>query len=94
MSDRITRIRALLQQGLSPQSCEVEDESALHAGHAGAAGGAGHYRVRIVASAFAGRSRLARHRLVYDCLHDLMQAEIHALAIVALDPSEATGGAS
>lgn len=86
--NRVERIRELLQQGFSPVSCVVEDESALHAGHAGAASGGGHFRVHIVADAFAGKNRLARHRLVYDCLHDLMQADIHALAIVALAPSE------
>lgn len=92
MNDRVERIRARLEQELAPLSCEVGDDSALHAGHAGAASGAGHYRVRIVAEAFAGKSRLARHRLVYDCLHDLMHADIHALAIIALAPSEATDG--
>lgn len=60
----------------------------MHAGHAGAASGGGHYRAHIVAAVFAGKSRLARHRLVYDCLDDLMQADIHALAIIALAPSE------
>ncbi|MDO8300985.1 BolA family transcriptional regulator [Lacisediminimonas sp.] len=92
MNQRVQRIQAMLEQGLQPLACEVEDESALHAGHAGAASGGGHYRVRIVAPAFAGKARLARHRLVYDCLHDLMQADIHALAIIALAPSEVPGG--
>lgn len=93
MSQRIEQMRALLSQGLAPQELQIDDESHLHVGHAGAAGGAGHYRVRVVAEAFAGKNRLARHRLVYDCLRNLMQAEIHALAIVALTPAEATGDA-
>ena len=63
----------------------------MHAGHAGAASGGGHYRLRLVATCFEGCSRVARHRLVYDCLDDMMQSEIHALAITALAPSELTG---
>jgi BolA protein len=70
----------------------VEDESALHVGHAGAASGGGHYRVRLVSSRFEGQNRVMRHRLVYDCLRDLMQQDIHALAIVALTPAEAEAG--
>ncbi|MBL8470255.1 MAG: BolA family transcriptional regulator [Rhodocyclaceae bacterium] len=73
---------------LAPLKLEIEDESARHAGHAGAAGG-GHYRITIVAPAFAGASRLARHRMVYDALLPLMQHGIHALAITALSPDEA-----
>ena len=64
----------------------VEDESHLHAGHAGAAGGAGHFRIRIVAEAFRGMSPVARHRLVYAALADMLESEIHALAIEALPP--------
>lgn len=89
MSDRVSRIRQKISDGLSPIQCEVEDESAMHAGHAGAASGGGHYRVRLVSSRFEGLGRLARHRLVYDCLGDMMHREIHALAIVAMTPSEA-----
>ena len=89
MKARIERIRTLLQAGLSPLECQVEDESALHAGHAGAASGGGHYRLRLVSSRFEGQPRLARHRLVYDALHDMMQNDIHALAITALTPAEA-----
>ena len=88
--DRQRRIRALLNATFSPTACLLEDESALHAGHAGAASGGGHYRLRLVAPAFEGHGRVARHRLVYDCLRDMMQVEIHALAITALTPSEAT----
>ena len=86
---RIARIKALLEAALTPVACEVEDESALHAGHAGAASGGGHYRLRLVSSRFEGQPRVARHRLVYDALHDLMQEDIHALAINALTPAEA-----
>ena len=86
---RIARIKALLDASLAPVACEVDDESALHAGHAGAASGGGHYRLRLVSSRFEGQPRLARHRLVYDALHELMQDDIHALAITALTPTEA-----
>lgn len=86
---RPARIRERLLATFSPDECLVEDESALHAGHAGAASGGGHYRVRLVSNLFEGKNRVNRHRLVYDCLSDLMQQEIHALAIVALTPSEA-----
>lgn len=89
MNDRAKRIEQHLRATFSPTVCQVEDESALHAGHAGAASGGGHFRVRIVSSRFEGQARLARHRLVYDCLDDMMQHEIHALAITALTPSEA-----
>jgi BolA protein len=88
MNDRVTRIRRKISDGLSPLQCEVEDESALHAGHAGAASGGGHYRLRLVSPKFEGLGRLARHRLVYDCLGDMMHKEIHALAIVAMTPLE------
>lgn len=88
MTDRMERIRARLLATFSPVECLLIDESHLHAGHAGAASGAGHYRLRLVSDRFEGLNRVSRHRLVYDCLHDLMHADIHALAIVALTPSE------
>ena len=82
------QIEARLKAALAPLEFELENDSARHAGHAGAASG-GHYNVRIVSAAFTGRNRVARHRLVYDALADLMQNGIHALAIVALAPGEA-----
>jgi BolA protein len=87
---RIAQIKARLESGLATLACEVEDESALHAGHAGAASGGGHYRLRLVSARFEGKARIARHRLVYDALHDMMQQDIHALAITALTPAEAS----
>lgn len=74
---------------LVPLALDIEDESALHAGHPGARGGGGHFRVRIVSTEFAGHNRLARHRMVYAAMGDMMQREIHALAIQALTPDEA-----
>lgn len=85
-ADRIALIRERLA-ALSPLSLDVEDESHLHAGHAGAAGGAGHYRLRIVADCFNGLTPVARHRLVYHHLQDLIPHSIHALAIDAQAPN-------
>lgn len=88
MSPREERMLALLREAFAPLECQLEDDSAKHAGHAGAASGAGHYRLRLVSARFEGQNRISRHRLVYDCLRDLMQAEIHALNIIAVAPSE------
>ncbi|WP_124951298.1 BolA family protein [Sulfuriferula thiophila] len=73
---------------LQPSLLEIEDESALHAGHAGAKSGGGHYRLRIVSQAFAQQNTLARHRLVYATLGNLMQNKIHALSITAYSTEE------
>ena len=85
---RVERIRALLTEALAPQSLDVADDSHKHAGHAGARGGQGHFGVDIVSSAFAGKLPLARHRLVYAALGEMMQTDIHALAIRARTPDE------
>ena len=77
-----------LREHLSAESVEIEDQSHLHAGHAGAAGGGGHYEVTIVASCFKGLNTLARHRLVYEAVGDLMKKEIHALSIQAYNTEE------
>ncbi|MCM0043789.1 MAG: BolA family transcriptional regulator [Burkholderiaceae bacterium] len=87
--NRPQRIRQLLDAGLAPLECVVDDESHLHAGHAGAASGGGHYRLRLVSARFEGLNKVARHRLVYDCLGEMMQKEIHALAMTLLTPDEA-----
>ncbi len=85
---RIALIEARIAAALAPvQSVTVRDDSAQHAGHAGAAAG-GHYSVTIVAAAFAGKARVARHRMVYDALAAAMQRGIHALAITAYTPEE------
>jgi BolA protein len=78
-----TRLRAVL----APTRLEVQDDSHLHAGHAGAREGR-HYTVRITSPRFAGLSRVARHRLVYDSLGPLGAQGVHALAIVAQAPDE------
>jgi len=72
---------------LQPDSIIIEDDSHLHAGHAGARDG-GHYQLQIVAQAFAGKSTIARHRMIYDAAGDLMRGRIHALIIRAEVPGE------
>lgn len=78
---RVERIRALLEAALAPERLEVIDESHLHVGHAGARDGRGHFRIRIGCSNFAGKPRIVRHRMVYAALGDMMETDIHALAI-------------
>ena len=73
---------------LNPESLEVVDESAAHAGHEGAKAGGGHYRLVIVARAFEGKPAQLRHRMVYEALGPMMKREIHALAIKAYAPGE------
>jgi BolA protein len=73
---------------LAPESLEIIDESHKHAGHAGSRGGGGHYAVRIVSSQFAGKDTLARHRMIYFALGEMMRREIHALNIQANSPDE------
>ena len=73
---------------LAPDALEVFDESQKHAGHAGAKDGGGHYQLVIVSREFAGKNAVARHRLIYDALSDLMPKRIHALAIRAYAPDE------
>ena len=80
-------MRRRLTDEFAPVELLIKDESHLHAGHAGAGGGQSHFRVRIVAEAFRGVSPVARHRLVYAALTDLMKSGIHALAIEALPPN-------
>lgn len=86
---RIERIRAALQEALQPVALEVVDDSHKHAGHEGARDGRGHFTVRIVSPVFAGKPPLARHRAVYAALGEMMQTDIHALAIEARTPDEA-----
>lgn len=84
-------IDALLRVALAPSALEVIDESAAHMGHAGSNGtGSGtHFRVRIAAPGFTGRTRVASHRLVYDALRPFLDAGLHALAIEIVPTSSA-----
>ena len=85
------RIRERLA-ALEPLDLELVDESAQHAGHAGSRPGGGtHWRLSIVSPRFAGQTTLARHRMVYQALGELMHNPIHALAITARAPEETKG---
>lgn len=77
------RMALRLRERLQPNHLEVIDESHQHAGHAGANGtGCGtHFRIRIASSQFADKTRVARHRLVYDALQDFIEQGVHAIAI-------------
>lgn len=85
---RVAAIEQRLREMFSPEALEVTDDSAAHVGHAGAREGKGHFSVAIVADAFAGKSLLERHRLVYEALDPLMKTDIHALSLRALAPDE------
>ena len=91
MTDVAGTIRRRLA-ALEPEAIELEDESALHAGHAGAQSGGGHFRLTIVSPQFRGRNTLARHRMIYGALAPMMKREIHALSIQALSPEEHRAG--
>ena len=72
---------------LQPLALQLEDESAQHAGHAGSRpSGGSHWRLAIVSEAFRGQTAVARHRMVYEALGDLMKRDIHALKIEASAP--------
>ena len=87
-STRVAEIRTRLEAAFAPELLEIVDESHKHAGHAGARDGRGHFAVRIVSDRFDGIKKLARHRMVYAALGSLMQTDIHALSVVALQPGE------
>lgn len=82
------RIRSTLTEAFQPVSLEVVDESHLHKGHAGhRPGGESHFRVKITAPAFAGKTRVATHRMIYDALAGEIEQGVHALAIEAKAPT-------
>lgn len=83
------RIRAKLENALTPARLAVIDDSHRHAGHVGARpGGESHFRIEIVAAAFAGQSRIARQRQIYALLAEELADQIHALQIIAKTPAE------
>jgi BolA family transcriptional regulator, general stress-responsive regulator len=84
----VEKIEKILRETLAATVVEVENESALHVGHAGAASGGGHYRVKIVSPLFEGKTRVQRHRMVYNALSAEMQRTIHALALTTLAPGQ------
>lgn len=87
-SGRTGVIEQLLRSAFAPSELLVKDQSHLHEGHAGAREGKGHFDVKIVSERFAGRSKIERHRMVYDALGPYMQSDIHALRIRAISPRD------
>ena len=80
--DKICDLLAVFQ----PAQLEIVDDSHLHAGHAGSRDGGGHYRLKIVSAQFIGKPTVARHRMIYSALGEMMKHEIHALNITACTP--------
>jgi BolA protein len=96
---RQNRIETALTEKFEPERLVVINESHLHAGHhhsgsdhQGAFDGTGetHFRIRIVAQAFAGMSRIQRHRAVNELLKDELDGGLHAMAVEASAPGEPT----
>ncbi len=87
MSDRIALMRQRLA-ALQPLSLDIVDDSHKHAGHAGARSGGGHYLLQITSAEFSGKSKMARHRMIYSALAEMMERDIHALTIDARTPKE------
>ena len=85
---RVERIQQVLAAALTPVTLQVFDDSAQHAGHAGARDGRGHFRVEVCSERFTGMPPIARHRLVYAALGEMMVTDIHALQIRASAPHE------
>lgn len=86
------RMREKLMIGLAPTRLDVINESELHAGHRSSPGtGESHFRILVVSEAFAGKSRVERHRLVNELLQDELAGRIHALALKTYAPGEAIG---
>ncbi len=83
------RIREKLMIAFEPTRLDVINESELHAGHRSSPGtGESHYRVLVVSGAFAGKTRVARHRMVNEVLADELNGRVHALALSTYAPGE------
>lgn len=85
--DSISLIKTALQS-LQPTVLAVDDQSYMHRGHAGAQSGGGHFTLTIVSDAFAGKTAVRRHQMIYEALGDLMRQDIHAISINAKTPKE------
>lgn len=85
---RIEAIRQRIEDAVDPEELVVEDEGHLHIGHEGARDGRGHFRVFVVAECFDGLSMIQRHRKIYEAMGELMNSDIHALAIEAYSSKE------
>jgi BolA family transcriptional regulator, general stress-responsive regulator len=87
-----SRIEEKLTAAFRPDTLSVVDESHLHAGHAGARPeGETHFRVTLVSEAFAGKSRIERHRMVNQVLSEELAGPVHALAVIPSAPGEGEG---
>lgn len=90
MSERIEGMRVRLLAAMPDARIDIVDEGHLHVGHAGARDGRGHFRLTIHSRTFAGMAALARHRMIYAALGDMLDTDIHALAISAHALEDAT----
>jgi BolA family transcriptional regulator, general stress-responsive regulator len=86
----LDRLRSRLTAAFAPVRLDIFDDSHRHAGHSGSRpGGETHFRITIVAAAFAGQNRVARQRAVYGVLAEELANQVHALSLTALTPAEA-----
>lgn len=87
------RMRTALMVGLDPERLDIINESEMHAGHRSSPGtGESHFRLLIVSSRFAGKSRVDRHRMVNSLLADELERGVHALALATFAPGEQVVG--
>lgn len=86
--NRVEAIEQRLRAAFDPVELIIADDGHKHVGHAGARDGRGHFHVRVVSDAFHGKSELARHRMVYTALGEMMQNDIHALGVEAKTTEE------
>lgn len=88
-----TRLKEKLMVALHPIRLDIINESEMHAGHRSSPGtGESHFRILIVSEAFAGKSRVDRHRMVNAALGDEVGGRIHALALATYAPDEKIPG--
>jgi len=85
-----TQIEARLRLALNPTHMHIVNDSEKHRGHGGydAQGGESHFTVELVSTAFIGKNRVARQRMVNEALKDLLAEKIHALSIRTFAPGE------
>ncbi len=86
--ERLKMVEQRVRAAIDPVHLQILDESHRHRGHEGARSGGSHYRLTVVSERFVGRSRLARHRMLYDAVGDAMNREIHAFALRTYTPEE------
>jgi BolA protein len=86
--NREKQIQQCLEEIFQPTELLLKDQSYLHVNHEGAKDGKSHFDVKITSQAFIGKSRIQRHRLIYDALEGMFESDIHALQIKAYTPAE------